>query len=306
MAALSHTEHDGNHSMELHQIKTFLAVAREQNLSRAAEKLYISQPALSVHLKNLEAELGIRLFDRTSKGMALTRAGEALKLQAQHILESVDGLRREAQNLTGDITGQVRIGLHTDPVFLRTMEFCHHLRAEHPRLSPCLTHGVSRGLLDKTASGELDATFFFGDNRHESLETLELAELDMYFVVPAVWGDDLRDKEWEDLADVPWIWTPPECPFHHLSGDRLREHGREPGQVIIADNEQAIASLVVGGAGMSIMREDEARFYEESGQVAIWDKDKVRMRLCFAHPIKRNGDPLIQAVVDAVRAVWQV
>ena len=77
--------------MELYQLKTFVAVAKEGHLTRAAKSLHTSQPAVSAHIKALEAELEIALFDRTPKGMDLTAAGKRLLDQAQTILERALG-----------------------------------------------------------------------------------------------------------------------------------------------------------------------------------------------------------------------
>ena len=72
--------------MELHQLRTFVAVAEEGHLTRAAERMFVSQPAVSSHVKALEAELGVALFDRTPKGMRLTREGERLLGRARRIV----------------------------------------------------------------------------------------------------------------------------------------------------------------------------------------------------------------------------
>ena len=72
--------------MEIYQLKTFVAVAAEGNLTRAADRVFTSPPAVSAQLKALEDELGVRLFDRNSRGMSLTSAGEQLLHEAQRDL----------------------------------------------------------------------------------------------------------------------------------------------------------------------------------------------------------------------------
>ena len=85
--------------MELYQLRTFVAVAEEGHLTRAAEKLFISQPAVSAHVKALEEELGVALFLRSARGMQLTREGAALKAQAEAALKSVGELLSQARAL---------------------------------------------------------------------------------------------------------------------------------------------------------------------------------------------------------------
>ena len=82
--------------MELYQLKTFITVAEEEHLTRAAQRLNTSQPAVSAHIKSLEEELGLSLFIRTPKGMRLTEEGTALKSRAAEALSMIDTLRDQA------------------------------------------------------------------------------------------------------------------------------------------------------------------------------------------------------------------
>ena len=95
--------------MELYQLKTFVTVADEGNLTRAAQRLHISQPAVSAHVKALESELGVNLFERTPKGMRLTGDGEVLKAQAERALAEVEGILE--QGLPEHLFEMLEIGL---------------------------------------------------------------------------------------------------------------------------------------------------------------------------------------------------
>src|SRR5512136_406485 len=105
--------------MELYHLRSFVAVANEGHLSRAAKRLYISQPAVSAHIKTLEEELGVALFARTPQGMRLTKEGHHLKTQAEKTLHTIQELFQQAQRLQNDLTATVRIGINTDPEALR-------------------------------------------------------------------------------------------------------------------------------------------------------------------------------------------
>ena len=94
--------------MELYQLKTFVTVAEESHLTRAAERLNTSQPALSAHIKALEDELGLPLFERTAKGMKLTHAGSVLQSKAQAALDDVDAIHFEAVQLKNKLGGALR------------------------------------------------------------------------------------------------------------------------------------------------------------------------------------------------------
>ena len=91
--------------MEIHQLKTFVAVAREGSITRASERLYLSQPAVSAHIKAIEDTLGLTLFARTPRGMALTGDGERLLAKAEQTLGAHRELVEEATRIKGRSRG---------------------------------------------------------------------------------------------------------------------------------------------------------------------------------------------------------
>ena len=96
--------------MELYQLRSFVAVAEAGHLTRAAEKLHVSQPAVSAQIKALEDELDLALFERTPSGMVLTAAGERLLADAEKVLAAAQAMRTEAKALKGEVAGKVREG----------------------------------------------------------------------------------------------------------------------------------------------------------------------------------------------------
>jgi len=122
--------------MELYQLKSFAAVAEEGHLTRAGERLHLSPSSVSAQIKALEDELGVALFARTPRGMALTEAGRRLKAKADQALEAARAVREEAAALRGDVFGVVRIGMNTDPSHLRVGRLQEALGRRHRGLSP--------------------------------------------------------------------------------------------------------------------------------------------------------------------------
>jgi DNA-binding transcriptional LysR family regulator len=112
--------------MEIAGLQAFLQVAEQGSFSVAAEKLYLTQPAVSKRIAALEQELDTRLFDRIGRKVSLTEAGRALLPGARKILEDVENSRRQIANLSGTVKGRLRIGtshhigLHRLPPFLKT------------------------------------------------------------------------------------------------------------------------------------------------------------------------------------------
>src|SRR5436190_14733302 len=100
--------------MELYQLRSFAAIAETGQLTRAAEKLHVSQPALSSQLKALEEELEFALFERTPGGMVLTAPGKRLLADAEKVLAAAQNMQHNARTMKGDISGKARIGTLAD------------------------------------------------------------------------------------------------------------------------------------------------------------------------------------------------
>ena len=281
-----------------------MAVAEEGHLTRAAERLSLSQPAVSAHIKALEEELGVSLFTRTPRGMQPTPAAMRLKDQAIKALSVVSDLVRQAGIMREEVAGEVRVGMNTDPVFLRLVELVSALKAESPKLEVHLLQSMSGMIVDAVKAGRMDAGFVFWLAAAPDLRMRRLREISLKIVSPTCWADRIMDATWEDLAEFPWIWTPPHCSFHQLAEKVFRSKGCMPDKVYTADYEAIMKALVCSGKGLSIMREDEAEAAFADGELCIWPHGDLKVDLSFITLREREEDPLIQALVQAVRQVW--
>jgi DNA-binding transcriptional LysR family regulator len=100
--------------MELRHLRYFVAIAEEQSITRAAERLWVAQPGLSAQIRKLESELGVRLFDRHTRGVDLTEAGELLLGRARTALAAVEEVAATGRDLGGGTAGRVRLGMATE------------------------------------------------------------------------------------------------------------------------------------------------------------------------------------------------
>ena len=101
--------------VDLNQLRSFVTVAQFGHLTRAAETLHLSQPALSGHIKALEEQFGVTLFERSSTGMTLTPSGRRLLTEATQIIDAVQHLQHSAQELRGEPTGNLKLGTVLEP-----------------------------------------------------------------------------------------------------------------------------------------------------------------------------------------------
>ncbi len=146
--------------MELYQLKSFLTIAREQNLTRAAKVLHISQSALSTQIKLLEEEFKLQLFERTSRGMHLTGIGQQLLVSSQEVLESAERLRQHANSLSRDKAVSIAIGLNTDPDFLKISEINQRHSQLYSNTNVIFHTFQSTDTAQRLRQGQIDLGFF--------------------------------------------------------------------------------------------------------------------------------------------------
>jgi len=290
--------------LELYQLRSFVAVAALGNLTRAADKLHISQPALSAQIKALEEELELELFERSSTGMALTQAGKRLVGEAQRLLSAAQALRDEARAIKGEVAGTARVGTVSDPAFIRLAELTTAAVQRYPLIEIQLHHEVSGAAFEKVRDGALDASFYYGDMAHSSIAGVALREITYRIVGPAAWKAQLEHATWKDIAGEPWIMTPPISTHNQLASALFRTHRIEPTKVVEADDEFVVASLVVSGLGLALMREDLALEKAAAGEVCLWQDVRLTTSLQFIYARAREQDPIIRALVDIIEDAW--
>jgi DNA-binding transcriptional LysR family regulator len=290
--------------VELYQLKGFVAVAGEGHLTRAADKLHVSQPALSAQIKALEDELGVTLFERGPSGMALTSAGKRLVTAAHGVIAAANAMAREARTLSGEIAGRIRLGTVAEPEFVRLPALLAMAVERCPLVEIELHHEVSGDAFAKVRDGVLDASYYYGDLAHPAVASMPLLRFAFRVVAPAAWRGRVAGADFAALAREPWILTPPISTHRVLAEGLFREHGVTPATLIEADNEGVIRSLVVAGLGVALMRDGAAAALVESGEACLWEGARLPTELRFIWREEVSGDPASCALLDLVRETW--
>ncbi len=145
--------------MELRHLRTIAAVARHGSLTKAGDELFLTQSAVSQQIRRLEQELGVEVFRRTSRSVELTAEGRVILGYAQRVLDEVDGLHSELEELTGLLSGRLRIGgvYPTGPYDLFGM--LADFRAAHPGVAIHMVEDTQDDVLAALRADELDCAF---------------------------------------------------------------------------------------------------------------------------------------------------
>ncbi|GAB4358914.1 MAG: LysR family transcriptional regulator [Gammaproteobacteria bacterium] len=292
--------------MELYHLKTFVTVAEEGHLTRAAERLFTSQPAISAHIKALEEELGITLFHRTPKGMQLTTEGEQLLPRAQETLASAGDFLQFAKGMQDELVGSVRIGLNTDAEFLRLPALQRRLSERNPRLELQFLSGMTGTNIPNVRVGRLDAAFIAGHCADPQIQVIPLTEITLKLAAPTAWRERINSTSLESIAELPWLYTSPDCAYFGAMMSLFKERGCEPAKTVVSDDEEALRTLIRAEVGVGILREDEVARAEKEGYAYALPLELPPVSLDFIYLKKRASDPIIRALLNELAEIWEL
>lgn len=168
--------------MELRVLRYFLAVVQEKNITKAADKLLISQPALSKQLSDLENELGAQLFIRGHRQITLTSEGEYLRSKASEIVDLAD--KTTANILTDQVIGgDLTIGAGESVGMKRIIDVMGNINQDYPDVKVHLISGDANEMESKLNSGTLDFAVFMGERDLSNFNYLQIPEIDQWGVI---------------------------------------------------------------------------------------------------------------------------
>ena len=185
----------------------FLAVTREGNISAAAQSLNLSQPSLSRQLKDLEEELGAKLFIRGNRRIELTEEGLILRKRAGEIMQLVELTESEISEVKNNISGTLSIGAGESLSMHRITEVFRRLKENYPDIRLNVVSGDTEDLQDRLDRGLLDFALIFTDFDRNTYHHLTLEEKEIFGVIMRR-DDALAEKEYitvKDLYDKPLI-----------------------------------------------------------------------------------------------------
>ena len=193
--------------MELRVLKYFLVVAREQNITNAAEVLHITQPTLSRQLKELEDELGIQLLVRGNKSVSLTEDGLLFRKRAEEIVELADKTVLDMKYTKENITGDVYIGSGETDGIRSVVRIMNEVNKKYPNIYFHINSGDKQDILEKLDRGLIDFGIFLDPIDKTKYDYLKIPAIDTFGVL-ARNDSDISKKEFitkNDLIDKPLI-----------------------------------------------------------------------------------------------------
>lgn len=193
--------------MEIQVLKNFLAVAREGNITNAANHIHIAQPSLSRQIKNLEDELGQKLFIRGSHSVSLTPEGMILRKRAEDVIAMIDKIEDEFYTMGDSVSGDIHVGGGETYVFRYIVNILKDLQKDYPNIHYHLYSGNAAEVTERLDKGLLDFGLLMQPADLTKYNCINLPEKDIWGVVMRK-DSPLAEKEsvtCEDLTDLPLI-----------------------------------------------------------------------------------------------------
>jgi DNA-binding transcriptional LysR family regulator len=288
--------------MEMAQLKTFVAVAREGNMTRAAAELHLTQPALSAQLARLEEELGQQLFDRTSKGMVLTEAGEVFLDFVRDALTRLNDGRVALEQLQGLARGSLSIGGGATATTYLLPPLLGRYHEVHPGIRFFVREQASAGVVEAVLSGELDlgvVTLPIDSAAGSRVQVEHWVDDELRLIVPP--GHELAEKEtfeWRDLRGVPLVLFEAGSAVRAHIDSRMDESGVQPEIVMELRSIESIKQMVAQGIGAAFV----SQFALAEGSIGLRCTDgPIRRTLAFVYRTDRSVSPAAAAFIELMR-----
>lgn len=291
--------------MELRVLQYFLAVAREESITRAAEVLHITQPTLSRQLSQLEEELGTRLFERGTRHITLTPEGLLLRRRAEEISELVDKTRQELTFQDEALAGTVALGSGELEAVRVLPRLFQAFRLRYPLVDYTLYSGTADEVKERMDRGLLDAGILLEPVDVEKYDFIRLPVRERWVaLLPA--GDVLAEKDAltvEDLAARPLI-LPQRA---SVRGEVASWFGERYSQLSIpftSNLSTNAAVLVAGGMGISVTIEGSLPFLDSSRLIVRPLDPPLTASTVFAWKRHQPFGPAAAKFLEFARTFW--
>ena len=289
--------------MEIGPLQSFLVIAEEGHMTRAAQRLHLTQPAVSAQLKRLEEELGQALFHRTPKGLVLTQAGTVFRSYVEDALMRLEDGAEALARLAGLEQGTLSIGGGATATTYLLPALLGRFHERHPAIRIFIREQGSRGVVDAVLAGQLDlgVVTLPVEDASARLTVTPWVEDELRLIVPP--GHRLagrRTFRWGDLAGVALVLFEANTSVRNLIDGRLAETGTPVEIVMELRSIESIKEMVAQGIGAAFVSRYALRGREEGLRCA---DGPLARTLGIVHRADRHLSAAASAFLDEMRAM---
>ena len=274
----------------------FLEAANTQNFSRAAERLGITQPSLSLAIQRLEADLGEKVFLRSKRGVTLTQGGKLLLIQTRNLLEVWNGVRADARGSMQTIKGSYILGCHPSVALYSLSLFLPKVLVAHPDLQVDLVHDLSRKITEGVVTSRIDLGIVVNPQRHPDLLIKKLADDDVGFWV----RDGKKQEGFSDRGGKGHILIyDPELIQSQVLLKKAVKSGFNPTRIIKSRSLEVVAELTASGCGIGVL---PSRVAERSSKkiIPLAGAPFYRDEICLVMRVENKSVAAMRCLAEAV------
>ncbi|MHB8497832.1 MAG: LysR family transcriptional regulator [Acidimicrobiales bacterium] len=259
--------------MELRQLEYFVAVAEEANFTRAATRVHISQSGISAQIRQLEADLGAALIDRSGRAATLTAAGAAALPHARAALGSADALRQAIDEVNGLLRGHLVVGMVTACTVTALFDILAAYHLAHPGVAISVVEDHSDRLIDRVRSGTADVALIGAAGRPpDDLQSLPITSERLVAAVPT--GHPLAAHPrttLHSLSAYPLVCMPAGTGVRAVFDQACAAQGVRPDIALEASAPATVVDLAARGLGVAVLTESMAANHPERLSAVILD-----------------------------------
>ncbi len=257
--------------LSLHKLEIFLAVTQEGKMNRAAERLLMTQAAISQHIHDLETSLGVSLFDRHPQGVRLTAEGETLLGYAKDIVWTIAAAEHALTQVKNLSDGKMEIGFTPSAASLLAPDWLRHFREQYPAIKVTAQTGITPSLVQALQEKQIDLAFVEGElEENPRLHVAELQQAQIFVVVPSAhpWAER-ASVSMQELASEPYISRQGGSQTHSWTMEIFSRFGFIPNIVAEFDNPHAIQRAIMQGMGVSLLPACFAQEEQSQGRLKL-------------------------------------
>ena len=290
--------------MELRLLQTFVAVADLRHFARAAERCNLSQPAVSHQIRQLEEQVGARLFNRDRRRVSLTVAGDLLLDDARRILAAVDRAHERMRSVISGAVGRIRLGATETPALYLLPDLLRRYRQMHPRYDMHFEIGAAARILDRVAANDLDMAVIGGRPTLGELQGQEIGA-DAFILIASPDAAIVRKRRLgpADLRDECWILREEGSDTRRQTESWLRRHRLAPSRMMTFEGTEAVKHAVRAGFGVALVSRLSVADGLKSARLAsvpLTGRMPSREITLVDHPHKHHG-AACQAMIQLLR-----
>lgn len=291
--------------MEIKGLRFFLGVLRYKSITKAADHLYIAQPALGLQIRKLEEELGAQLFQRHSRGVTPTEAGLLLAEHAELILRQLDRAHQDLTDYGETPRGRVTIGLSPTTSQLLATTVAARVKEAYPKISLNITEGLSEQLMEWVEKERVDIALTYNPGSTGDVVVERLASEALHYVRLYGEGADNSPVRMTDILDGPLVLPSRPHLLRVVVDDAAKAMGREVQIACEVDSVPTIRAFVRAGFGGTVLPLGAVRraVEEKSLEAVPLIEPEIERTLHIAYSPARPSSKAFLSVSQILRAV---